>query len=190
MAFGFKNPDTVPDPYAQPVDRKRIFLVIGLIVAVLLSGFLLFSVLSSSGKGDFVALIAKVKSLQTVTEDSQKRVRSSELAKINSELSLLLSTDGNAMVIQLQKRFGQEELTSDETKAGIDPALEKKLTDGELLNKFDFTYQNIMRQKIAEMILSAEELKDSIGGKEFNTAMDTFINNLKAVNSQLEKLNV
>ncbi len=190
MGF-FKNTDTTPDPYANPVDRKRIFLVIGLIGAILISVFIILStVLSGGSKGEFTTLIAKTQSLHKTADESQKRIRNRELAKINSDFTLLLSTDSNAMMQQLQKKFGDKQLSEDSKKQAVDSTLAKKLTDAELLNKFDITYQNIMRQKIGEMLTSAQKVRKDIGGKEFIAVMDTFISNLKTITTQLEKVNL
>lgn len=190
MGF-FKNTDTVPDPYANPSNRKSMILVIGLIAAVLIGiGALLMAMLSGGGKEDFMTLISKASSLQKTADESQKRIRDRNLAKINSEYTLLLGTDVNAMTQQLQKKFGEKQISDNAKKKAADTTITKKLTDGELLNKFDFTYQNLMRQKIAEMITSAQKLKSEVGGKDFTAVMDTFINNLKAINKQLEDLNL
>ncbi len=190
MGF-FKNTDTVPDPYANPVDRKRIFLVIGLIGAILIGVFIVLStVLGSGSKGEFTTLIAKTQSLHKTADESQKRIRNRELAKINSDFTLLLSTDSNAMMGQLQKKFGDKQLSEDSKKQAVDATLAKKLTDAELLNRFDIAYQNIMRQKIGELLASAQKARKDVGGKEFMAVMDTFISNLKTINTQLEKLNL
>lgn len=190
MGF-FKNADSVPDPYANPGNRKAKILVIGLIAVVLIGiGTLLVALLGSGGKEEYMALIGKASSLQKTADESQKRIRDRNLAKINSEYTLLLGTDVNAMMQQLQKKFGEKQISENAKKQATDSTIAKKLNDGELLNKFDFAYQNIMRQKIAEMLTSAQKVKNEVGGKDFTAVMDTFINNLKAINKQLEELNL
>lgn len=184
------NP-TGDDPYRQPIDRKKLLLVIGLGIGVAIGIALFFMIFfSSSNKDDFQRVVARTQELQTLTDGSQKRVRSAELAKVNSDATLLLSSDATILTTQLQKKFGEKTLSQDIKKAVTDNTIANRLTQAELLNKFDITYRNVLLEKLNQLIPLAEASRKNNGGREFTTIMDTFVKNLKAIRSQLEELNL
>ena len=185
------NQNTNANPYAPQVDRKRLFIMIGLGVGILvIIVVLLMTVFSGGSKDNYLRLLVRQQELQTLTDGSQKRVRSAALAKINSDSTLLLSSDGVALLGQLSKKFGEKNVSSDFRKAEADTTTTDKLKEAELLNKFDVVYRNILLDKINKLIALAEQSKQDIGGKEFTTAIDTFSKNLTSIRTQLQALNL
>ena len=180
-----------PDPYGPQIDRKRVALIFGGgIVLLLLVLFGLISLLTNDHKDEYLRLVAHEQNLSAVVQSSQKRIRSGDLAKVNSDASLLLSTNSVALVDQLQKRFGEKGINSDILKRESDATLDEKLKSAELLDKFDITYRNIIRQKISDLNKEALGLRDAIGGKEFTTTINDFLTDIKTIDNQLKNLSL
>lgn len=178
-----------PDPYGPQIDRKRVALIFGSgILVLLLVIFAFISLLTNDHKGEYVRMVAHEQNLSSVVQGAQKRIRNGELAKVNSDAGLLLSTNSVALVGQLQKRFGEKGVTADILKQEADATIEEKLKSAELLDKFDITYRNVIRQKISELNKEAVQLRDAIGGKEFTAVIDKLLADIKTIDTQLKDL--
>lgn len=184
------NP-TNTDTYRQPVDRKKLLLVIGLGLAVALGiALFLMTFFGSGNKDEFQRVVARAQELQTLTDASVKRIRSSELAKANSDATLLLSSDATALSTQLQKKFNEKTVSNDIKKATADATITTRLSQAELLNKFDVTYRMVLLEKLNQLIPLAEKSRNNNGGKEFRATMDTAVKNFKAIRTQVEAVSV
>lgn len=188
--MGLFNNTNNYDPYTPQVDRKRLLIVVGLGLGVLVAISLMLMVIFNGGNKDaYMRMLVHQQELQTLTDSSQKRIRSSDLAKINSSAALLLSSDSTALNMQLDKRYGEKTVPADFRKNNQDTTIESKLKQAELLNKFDTTYRNLLIAKINAIVPEAEPLKNE-GNREFNVAVQTAIKNLQEIRSQLEALSL
>lgn len=180
------------DPYAPAYDRKKIFIAIGLLVAILLGAIMLILSMGSGSREEYMAMIARHDALQTTIDDSQKKIKSSALAKVNSDASLLLTTHGLTLYEQLKTKFGASKISDSATKeeTSITTTITEKLTSAALLDKFDITYRNTIQQQITLLMNEAIDMKKQVGGKEFSADMDSYFNDLKSIDDQLSALSL
>jgi hypothetical protein len=183
---------TENENYNEPrFDRRRLLLMIGGGIAILtIISILLMFFFTDGSKDNLMRIMVKTQELQTLTDASQKRIKSAELAKVNSDANLLLSSDNVALTAQLQKKYSQTGIPADFRKSEADTTTNAALTEAELLNKFDISYRNTLIAKLNSLLPLATQTKNDIGGKEFGGAMDTFIKNLQAIKKQLEALSL
>ena len=179
------------DPYAPQVDKKRVIIAGSLIGAVLLGLLLLlFTILTGNSKDEYMTMIVHHNNLKSLVAESQKRVKSSDLEKINSDANLQLTTQSVTLTEQLQKKFKAKGVNSSFAKKLADTTTASKLTEAELLDKFDITYRKIVRDKIAQLITEAIKMRDDIGGKEFTQTMNNYIKDMKTLDSRLNELSL
>jgi hypothetical protein len=178
------------DPYAPAVDRKKVFLVAGVGLALIVAIILFVMSLGGGAKDTYMSMLVRHQNLLTIIEDSQNRIRSGALAKVNSEAILLFTSDSVALQDQLKKKFSEDKLTDDAKKRAAEPTIEQKLTDAELLDKFDVTYRNLVREQINKLMVAALEVQDSTGGKTFLEVMDKYVNDLQTIDNQLSELSL
>lgn len=194
MAFEFFKPNNTdtnayPDPYANPPDRKKVILVFALGGALLIS-LILFALTLFAGdpKGDYMKMLAQHENLVTTVEESQPRIRNTQFSKVNSSAALLLAGDSVTLSEQLKKKFGVDKLGDDAKKRAADPTIAEDLQEAVLLDKFDVTYRNILLIQLNDLILQAAEVQDAAGGKELRAVLDKYIEDLKAIATQLDAL--
>lgn len=178
------------DPYAPVYDRKKIFIAIGLLVAVLLGAIMLILSMGGGSKEAYMTMVARHNTLQATVDEAQKKIHSSALAKANSDASLLLSSHGVVLTEQLKSKFGESQISDAARKAGTDSTIATKLTDASLLNKYDVTYRNIFQQQLLLLMNESIQMKQDIGGKNFTEAMNNYFNDLKSIDDQLNALNL
>ncbi|MGD8373833.1 MAG: hypothetical protein PVI21_03165 [Candidatus Woesebacteria bacterium] len=180
------------DPYGPTYDRKKIFIAAGLLAAVILGAIMLILSMGNGSRGAYMSMLARHDALQTTIDDSQKQIKSSALAKVNSDASLLLSSHGLALDEQLKSKFGESKLSDSATKEGdsIIAEITEKLSSASLLDKFDVTYRNIIQQQITLLMNESLDVKNQAGGKTFSADMDSYFNDLKSIDNQLNALSL
>lgn len=191
MSLFTQNQQVNPDPYKNPVDRKRVVIFGGVIAAVVIGAMLfLVSLMIGHPKEDLMTFIAHEEDLQKIIHSSQKRIRSADLAKVNSDADLLLSTASASLRTQLVDRYGEKAPTTDIIKRARDTTVEDTLKQAELLSKFDNTYIKMVRKKLNALIAEARTVKQSVGGDSLNQVVDGVRNDLSTIDNQLNKLNL
>jgi len=192
MAFGlpsFQQKNTNPYGPQGPNFRKIIlFSVLGFILLVII--LLVMNTILSAPKDSFMTFLGREQFLSDTVAGSQKRIRSGDLAKLNSDSTLLLSSDNVALLAQLQKKFNQTKLDDTTKKQQVDATVATSLKSAELLDKFDVTYRNILLEKIDQLLATAPSVRDSLGGNDFKAVMNKYINDLRSIESQLDALNL
>lgn len=192
MAFGF--PSLQPkntNPYGPqgPNFRKIIlFSILGFIVLVTI--LLVMNTILSAPKDSFMVFLGREQFLSETVTGSQKRIRSGDLAKLNSDSTLLLSSDNVALQAQLKQKFHQDKLDDATKKQQTDATVATRLKSAELLDRFDVTYRTILLEKIDQLLATAPGVRDSLGGNDFKTVMNKYISDLRSIENQLDALSL
>ncbi len=166
--------------------KKTRLIIIGLIVAAVIGGVLLFlSTAGGSLKNDLNQLAAKENSLLALANTSQKSIRDPDLATVNSNTSILLTSD----VATLLKASGVKKVPDDLAKQAADTNGDK-LKEAALLNKFDITYRQVALDKVTALITDTERVRTSTSSQKTRAMLDQILVNLNSINKQLTALSL
>lgn len=176
------------NPKNHPMVSKKLLLIAGGIVLGLIIIATLFSVvgtLTSGPRNEVARLAARVQQTQKFISDNNNTIGSGELKKINSEAELFLGTDLSA----LQKVYDGK-LPDSITATETDTTSEKELKDATQAGKFDSTYLELLRTKIAACLDQAQKVRDATSGAQTKTVATQAANNLMTISEALNKLSL
>lgn len=176
----------------KPGPSNRILVLVAIIggVLALIIGFVM---LMSSGSGPTNAsqtLAARLQTLQTVSEKSQKNIKSSTLRGINSNLSIFL-TSANRDIVAPLAAADIDVKALDKTILAKEngDTLSASLEDARLNADFDNTYAREMSFQLA----TVEAVMGDIYEKTKSEAMKKFLldtnDNLQPIKKQLDEFN-
>lgn len=167
--------------------KGRLFKVVGLVfllLIVLMSAIAIVGLINSGPSNNLASLIVRQQQLQKFIAANQKSIHSSELAKLSAEASLFLTSDSTTLKGQLMSRYGVANISQEITKRETDTTSANKLKAAIQVNKFDSTYADILRDKLAATIELAR-IVERESGSNLKAAAQQSIKNLQAVDTQL-----
>lgn len=176
--------------YNKPTNSnpiKTIGLLAGGLVAFLLVVFVVFQVfaaITSGPKRELEQLIAREQDLVALTVKYETQVTDPALAKINSEATILITSDVVSLTSQLQKEFGAEAPSEATVTAETDTTSEAKLQSATQNGRFNEEYRAILGQKVAASLELAQIVQQSSSG-DLTVALDKNIANLTYLADQL-----
>lgn len=163
---------TVPKGGKKPVSDKLFFGVLagGLLIALLVGAFALFNT-GTNTSDDFASIGAKLQSLQSLADASQKNIVSSNLRGTNSNLSLALA-NSNRDITEPLAEFGIDSKKIETLTAGDKDVSEilERLEDARLNAVFDRTYAREMSYQLETLLALIDQTKrktDSTANQEF-----------------------
>lgn len=179
-----------PQPKKAGLNNKTFFLLIGggLLFAIIV-GVLAFS--SGSGpKQQMETLAARMQTLQTISQNAQKNIKSGTLRSTNSNLSIFLTNANHDIADPLKKNgIDIKKLDKKIVAAEKDDALTAKLEDARLNAVYDQTYAREMGYQLA----TVKALMKTIYNKSKSKSMKDFLSktndNLAPITKQLDDFN-
>lgn len=180
----------VPVPTANKprglMTGRTLLLVVGGALAVLAGGVMLFASGDNSGE-----LRQRTSARQTTTlkliADGQKNISDDDLAKINSEMSLVLLGDTTKLTRAL-KTAGLTKQSKTITAAEADADTFDKLKTAKLNAQYDAAYQTVITQKIESLRALLQELHSKTKSKTLKTVVADEYQHLGIYLNQLQKL--
>lgn len=170
--------------------RMTMFIIMGLLLLSLMTAvFMVITSINNGPRNDLATLLLRTQRLQQFTADQQKGIKNGDLAKINSDAGLLLSSDATSLRKQLSTLYGPFEYTDEMIAAETDATSKKKLADASLLNRFDTVYISLLRDKIAATMRLAQKTGQSNSSASLKAVIETEVANLTTIDGHLAKLN-
>lgn len=166
--------------------KRTLLLIIGGLVAVIGGGFMLFASGDNSGQLQ-QRLSARQDTTLKLIADGQKNISGDDLAKVNSELSIILHGDDTALSAAL-KTAGLKKVDKAIKAAEADTESFEALTTARLNAQYDITYQNILTQKLESLQALLKELHDKTRSKSLKAAVATEYKHVGIYLAQLEAL--
>lgn len=180
----------VPTPTAQKTPgliTKRTLIIVLALVGALISGTLLFA----SGSDNSGPLLQRLSARQATTlklvADGQKNIISDDLAKINSELNIVLQSDNNALQAELSAA-GIKKIDKLIAANEADEETFKKLASAKLNAQYDSTYRGVLAQKLESLRALLQELHDKTKSKALKTKLAAEYQHLSTYADSLDKL--
>ncbi len=162
-------------------------LVYGLIGGVVLLAIIVVLIISSSGSAGptqkMQTLAARLLTLQTISNDSQKTIKSGALRGINSNLTIFLTNTNRDIVSPLAKS-GVDVIKIDKsiTLKEDGSALKQRLEDARLNAIYDRTYVREINYQLDTVATLMQDIYNSTGNtslKAFLLATDTNLQPIK-----------
>ncbi len=195
------NPDQNPYPVdylnqIAPQQKKLMLnskLVIGLISGVVLLVIIAVFIINSSATGPtqkIQTLAARLLTLQTITSDAQKTIKSSALRSINSTLTIYLENTNRDIVSPLAKSgVDVTKIDKSITQQEDGSALKQKLEDARLNALYDRTYSREMTYQLDTVATLMQDIYSNSGNKTLKDFLQTTASNLQPITKQLSEFN-
>ncbi len=185
------NVTLVPEPQTG-MSRKTIFIIIGIVVALVVSAILLFAANRGNNLLPFEQRLAiRMSNLQKLSTGAQQSITSENLGDLNSQLSALLISDNSSLQADL-KALGidgskyPKDMVASETDDSTYTALKQAVIDGD----FDQKYISAVTKKID----STTELMNTVYSKSKDSKLRQDISksykDLQFTKKQMLKLNL
>lgn len=166
--------------------KRTLLLIIGGLVAVIVGGALLIASQDNTGQLQ-QRLSARQATTLKLIADGQKNISDDDLAKINSELSLILIGDNTTLTAAL-KTAGLKKVDPATKSAEADAESFEALTTARINAQYDSAYQNILMQKLESLQALLKELHGKTRSKSLKAAVATEYSHVTNYLSQLETL--
>jgi hypothetical protein len=189
------DPSLLGKPIPAPTAQKpasafpaRLVIIILLVAAVVIGGFMLLA----AGSGNDGQLMQRLSARQATTlklvTDGQKNLSDDNLQKINSELNLILLSDGSLVQAELVKAGLAKKMDKNIAAAESDTTTFDKLASAKLNAQYDGTYHTTLVQKLESLSALLRELHDKSNSKSLKSALSTEYRHLTGYINELEKL--
>ncbi len=171
------------------INVKALLIIFGGIVLLLTIVGVAYLISSNTSVASFPKLVARQQNLQMTTNVSGARIKDPTLITINADANALFLGDVNAYKIYLKEKMGMNNVPKDILKSESNVENLARIDEGFLLNKYDSTYVDVLRDQIASTL----ELTDIIrkdANSDLTKLLDTSTFNLKNIDSRLAELNL
>lgn len=180
-----------PEAPKQGMNNKLFFMLIGggLLVAIIV-GVLALTSGSSGPTQKMQTLSARMATLQTISSDSQKNIKSGALRSTNSTLNIFL-TNANRDIAEPLSKNGVDVKKIDksiQTKENGE-ALKAELEDARLNAIFDRVYAREMSYQLETIAALMKEIYTSTGSKSLKEFLENTDSNLQPIKQQLADFN-
>jgi hypothetical protein len=173
-------------------NNKFFLLLGGILVGVVLIAIVLLMLSSGSGgaKEKMQTLAARLATLQTVTSDAQKVIKSNQLRTTNSNLTIFL-TNANRDIAEPLAGVGVD-VTKLDAKVVAQEAGEEliaNLEDARLNAVYDRTYAREMSYQLDTVSVLIREIYNSTNNASFKTFLENTDANLQPLREQFSEFN-
>lgn len=182
--------DQIATPNTQPGMNNKLFLsvVIGGILLALIVGFMI--ILGSGKPAALQTLGLRLETLQKVSDNSQKTIKSGKLRSINSNLTLYLTNTNRELGAQLiNNSIDLKKIDKNEIANESGDELTKKLEDARLNVVFDRTYANELTYQLETVDVLMNQVYKSTKSKSLKTFLESSNNGLKSLKKQFSEFN-
>jgi predicted outer membrane protein len=179
-----------PQQKTPTVNNKLVF---GLIGGIILVAIIAVFALSSGGSGPterMQTLAARLLTLQKVSSESQKSIKSGVLRSTNSNLSLYLANTNRDIAEPFSKNnVDVKKIDKEITDKESGEKLRKTLEDARLNAVFDQTYAREMTFQLETITALMTQISSSSKSKSLNDFLAATEQNLKPLKEQLSTFN-
>lgn len=180
-----------PETPKQGMNNKLFFMLIGggLLIAIIV-GILALTSGSSGPTQKMQTLAARMITLQTISSDAQKNIKSNQLRTTNSTLSLFL-TNANRDIAEPLSKNGVDVKKIDKSIQTKEKGekLTAKLEDARLNATFDRIYASEMNYQLETTAALMKEIYTSTGSKSLKEFLEKTDDNLQPIKKQLADFN-
>jgi len=181
-----------PQP-KKPGLNRRLFLVIiggGLVLVLIVGVLTLFSSGSNGPTQKMETLAARLKTLQTISDNAQPNIKSNSLRSTNSTLDILLTNANRDIITPLSKNnIDIKNIDKSITATENGSALSQKLSDAKLNAVFDRTYASEMNYQLNTVLVLMQDIYTRVNSKSMKDFINTTTTNLQPIEKQFDNFN-
>lgn len=187
-----------PKPVEPFWTKNKIFLAIGLVLALCLSAFLLLSQgnRADNARESLLRAYYNIEKTRDLTKKYQPKLRSSDLSSINTGLSAALSSEEIKLKDHLEsnkiKLLSSADKKKNEKYQQIEEEyveLDKKLDDAFLNATLDEAYAREVVFHLGQLKSLLYKIKDRVNSKKTDEIIDSINQNLETSIKQIEHYN-
>lgn len=176
----------------KPVVGKKMMII--LIAGVILAAVTIVLVLSSLGSSgptqNMQTLAARLETLKTISDKSQKSIKSGALRSTNSNLTLFLANTNRNIVEPLAKNdVDIKKIDKSITAKENGDELTKTLEDARLNAVFDRTYAREMAYQLETVVALMQAIYQSTSSKSLKDFLTAADNDLQPIKTQFADFN-
>lgn len=174
-------------PYSSRQGRGRLrlsprALLIGIILAVLvIVGAVLMSQSGDKSGPLQQHLTARLATLQKMTDEGEKNIKSSDLREFNARLRIQLSSDIKSISDNVKASKPDKQIAANEA----DAASFASLHDAQLNSRFDDAYRKLIYQKLDSTMSLMKELHSKTPSKKLKTAVSSAYGNFDRLQDEV-----
>lgn len=180
-----------PEAPKQGINNKLFFILIGggLLIAIIV-GILALTSGSSGPTQKMQTLAARMVTLQSISSDAQKNIKSNQLRTTNSTLGLFL-TNANRDIAEPLLKNGVDVKKIDKSIQARENGdkLTAKLENARLNATFDRTYASEMSYQLETTAALMKQIYTSTGSKLLKEFLEKTDDNLQPIKKQLAEFN-
>lgn len=177
-------------PQKSKKDKLFPFIIGGGVVLVIIAVLLMAFSSGGGPKEKMQTLAARLITLQKISSDTQKNLKSGSLRSTNSNLTIFLTNTNRDIVDPLAKNnIDVKKLDSAITTKEDGSALTQKLEDARLNAVLDRTYASEMTYQLKTVAVLLQEIYDGTNSKSFKDFLEATNTNLQPLIKQLEAFN-
>jgi hypothetical protein len=172
----------------QPAAKDKLFFFIiggGLLIAIIVFALTLLN--GGSGPTQKMqTLSARLTTLQKISSDTQKNLKSTNLRSINSNLTIFLTNTNRDIVAPLAtNNVDVKKISADITAKESGTDLTKKFEDARLNAVLDRTYAREMTYQLQTVAALLQEIYDATGSKSLKEFLEKTNSDLTPIIKQL-----
>lgn len=178
-----------PQQKKPGLNNRMFFFIIGggLALALIIGALTLFSSGSSGPTQKMETLAARIKTLQTISDNAQVNIKSNSLRSTNSTLDILLTNAYRDIATPLTKNnIDIKNLDKNITAAENGAALTQKLADAKLNAVFDRTYASEMNYQLNTVLVLMQDIYTRVNSKSMKDFITTTTTNLQPIEKELD----
>lgn len=172
------------------MNSKWVFALIGGVILLVIIAVFALSSGSNGPVQKMATLAARLQTLQKISGDSQKKIKSGELRSLNSTLTLYLANANHDIV----EPFGKNGVDTKKLDKAIvakenGDQLTKKLEDARLNATFDRTYAREMTFQLETVTVLMTDIYESSKNKSLRDFLSKTDQGLQPLKKQLAEIN-
>lgn len=184
----YLNEISGPQPTSRLPKNFRLLAIVGIIMIILSFVIIVFGILNSKDEPTPTDLAVRLKTLETVSRDTQENLSSGDLRSLNTNLTLALSNSSREMNAFLGEKGANA--IDKAVKENPDTArLTKTFTDADLNAVISRTYPREMAYELNVTLLLLKSLYDETENAKFKDYLSSTYDDLDPIYKQLSKFN-
>lgn len=184
----YLNEISGPQPTSRLPKNFRLLAIVGIIMIILSFVIIVFGILNSKDEPTPTDLAVRLKTLETVSRDTQENLSSGDLRSLNTNLTLALSNSSREMNAFLGEKGANA--IDKAAKENPDTArLTKTFTDADLNAVISRTYPREMAYELNVTLLLLKSLYDETENAKFKDYLSSTYDDLEPIYKQLSKFN-
>lgn len=183
------SPQTQKTPLFRP--GPKLFIVAGLALVIIVAIVAItVNVIVNAQRQPLQELAARLNTTQTIADDAQVNLKSSQLRSLNSNLKIYLTnTNREIGAPLLNNGVNTAKLPESVLKKESSDAIATTLEDARLNAVFDTTYAREMAYQLSNTLTLMRQIRQSTGSASLKTFLDTAITNLEPTQESFANFN-